>query len=653
MNPSAAPGGSTTSPAPARLLRPGDRPAWRHFALPALGLVLIALFCIHEVGNTDTGFHLRAGRFILDNRTWPRNDTLTFTRTDQPYVDTTWGYQVLLALAHQWVDASGMIGLSACLALGAFYLTYRTIRLAPVDPLSAGLLLPLGGIACAMRFEIRPELLSLFLLALILHILVRRAEGRSAPLWALPAILLVWANCHSFFMLGWGAMAAFGVGLLLRDRRVDRPLFGWSVVAVLICVVNPYGLRGVTFPLTLLTRFDSSNVFSQSISELTSPFFLRSSPQMPFVPYWPVYSFRFLAVLSVVALVPAFRARRYWAILLWLMFFPLAAKAIRNMPLLIITCLPMMAWSLPAHRLLDAFRLEGRTRRAVSALTGLLAGLVLMALCLRVVHSAYYIDMRQALRFGTGWNRLELPIDAVRYAKQAGLTGRMLNHLNFGGYMIWAQPEPVFIDGRLEVVGEEFYQRYLAILESQNELEAAVKQYGIRWMIFPYAISPKLLVRMSGDPRWRLAYVDHIAAIFIRSDAGLEQCIDPRLAELRALPRGVPPFGELPGLGGPARPVPWRRWIEGVVERASFPTEDYNLGIFHLYRQELPQGAARFVAAIRASGGRFYEMYNNLGAVLFRMGQSEEAARCYRIVLEEDPGNAIARQRVTPIAGRR
>jgi tetratricopeptide (TPR) repeat protein len=80
-----------------------------------------------------------------------------------------------------------------------------------------------------------------------------------------------------------------------------------------------------------------------------------------------------------------------------------------------------------------------------------------------------------------------------------------------------------------------------------------------------------------------------------------------------------------------------------------FPSADHYLGLFHLYRGELAPAAARMAAAIRACDGRYYELYANLGAVLFRMKRWSDAKRCYELVLAEHASNALARERLNEI----
>src|SRR5262249_30038842 len=161
-----------------------------------------------------------------------------------------------------------------------------------------------------------------------------------------------------------------------------------------------------------------------------------------------------------------------WLALLWAGSLVLAYKMIRNLPIFVVCALPGTAAGLSAGAMMLRGVLSGeRARRAVAR--AFLAGTAAVALVLGlpVVNRASYIASRRTARFGFGWNGLALPVDAARFADRARLRGPMLNHLNFGGYLMWARAEPVFIDGRLEVVGEKFYEEYRQALASADGLE--------------------------------------------------------------------------------------------------------------------------------------------------------------------------------------
>jgi len=533
------------------------------FALFA-SLLLAALLALRQVDSLDVGFHLRAGNHMLDGQGWPRTDPFTFTLREHDYVDTSWGYQVLIAAVERANGPAGLVLLHAALVVATFALLARTARLGPADPTLLAALLLLGTLACEMRFAVRPELLSYLMLAGVIHLLQRHAEGERAPLPLLPLAFLLWANCHSLFVLGWAALGCFLVGSFLRSFELDRRLALWSLASLVAPLVNPYGLRGVIFPFTLLSRFDASNPFQQEIGEFVSPFDFQALDAQPFHPALAVWSFRVFVALGTLALIGLLRKKRFAEALLVLVFAWPSVRMLRNTPILVVAALPALSAGLvwPAR--------IARFRTVLPVLVAVFAVL----LALRVKSNAYTIDDRREHRTGLGWNESVLPVEAAEFVARAQLEGPMLNHLNFGGWLMWALDRPVFIDGRLEVVGEEFFLEYRRALDSQEALQTCVERWGIRWMIFPYATFPRLLGRMSADSRWTLVHADPVGVVFVRAAPGVAPPTDPALASVLA-PEPVRLEG-LPGLdAGPPRPTRFQRWIEGFHSPQRFPSREH------------------------------------------------------------------------------
>jgi hypothetical protein len=631
--------------AAARREKPSRQPpaapswSWLHRILLLALFLVAALLSLRQVGSADIGFHLRTGDYILGGHGFPRTDPFTETMSAHRYTDTSWGYDVLVALLYRMAGPAGLVLFHAGLVLLVFFLLLRTTRLVQSDPTSLVLLLLAGVVAMEFRFETRPELVSYALLAVLLYLLHRHAEGRACPLWAIPVVMLVWSNMHSLYVIGWLVMVAFVLGLWWARRRFDHILFRWCLLGVLVAFLNPYGWQAVAFPFSLLTRFGERNPFSQTIGEFVSPFALRILEQFPFYPMLPIWTFRILAVLSLPAAVILFRQRRMWMVLLWLAVFPLSAKMLRNVPLFLVVMLPGMAWTLSFGRTLAWFRVPARRRNLMAQGLTTLGIVFALGLGLRVVHNAYYIDTRRLERFGLGWSDMKLPLEAAQYARTAHPPGAMLNHLNFGGYLLWALPEPAFIDGRLEVVGESFYAYYLNALHAESGLEECVARYHIGWIVFPYLQEMDLLRRLSKDPRWTLTHVDPLAAVFVRRSGDA-----PAPTEL------IPPpdvrLESLPGLGGTPRPGRWARWLRGFVAMEEFPFAAFQRGLFHTIRGEKELAAGWLAEAVRESNGAYYEIYLNLAQVLERMGQKNLAQEAYRVVLQDDPQDRIARRRL-------
>ena len=133
-----------------------------------------------------------------------------------------------------------------------------------------------------------------------------------------------------------------------------------------------------------------------------------------------------------------------------------ALHSARNIPLWALTALPILALHLDSEWRQRSGGLVGRLRAAFTEADGLArAGPWAAAAALALV----------ALAFGGGrvggaqlledrFDERVFPVEAVRRARAAGLTGRMYNELAWGGYILHAWPEQrVFIDGQTDFYG--------------------------------------------------------------------------------------------------------------------------------------------------------------------------------------------------------
>jgi tetratricopeptide (TPR) repeat protein len=620
----------------------------------AATFVLLLIFGVRQIGSHDLGFHLRAGESIVQGQGWPTTDPFTFTVSDHPYVDTSWGFQVLVHLVETLLGATGLVAWQIIVALACFLLVYRTTRLNPVDPLVLVAVFLVAVVAVEIRLDVRPEWLSYLLLAATLHILSRHEQGLKSPLWLLPLIQLVWVNVHSLFVLGWAAMACFVAGSLVRAARsspvgrgIDRRLLGYCAAALPVTLLNPYGYKALLFPILLITRLNQKNVFGASIGELFSIFAVGDLPNYPWLSLSAVRVLMVLVALSAVLLLRQRGLERLSRVLLVLVFMPLAIQAVRNVPLLLVACVPGLAAAVQPG-VLDRWVPAHRRRWLRDGLLLLLL-IVTALLGARVVNDGYYIADRRQVRFGSGWNSRMLPVQATEWLSGADLDGRMLNDLGFGGYLMWRLRRPVFIDGRLEVMGEEFFNVYRAALKSPATLNAAASRYGIRWLILPYRAHSGLVYALTREPGWSLLYVDGLAAIYARVPTGLSS-VDLSARRIAAGPHGGMPLSELPGLGGGDRRSGVGAWLRGVLATQEFPTEDYGLGQFHYFRAEMPSAFAHFSQAIYDSGGAYLELYNNLGAAALFQGRRDEARRAFEVVLSVDPSNPYAKKKLAELA---
>jgi hypothetical protein len=93
---------------------------------------------------------------------------------------------------------------------------------------------------------------------------------------------------------------------------------------------------------------------------------------------------------------------------------------------------------------------------------------------------------------------------------------RVLNDLQFGGYLIWRQV-PVFVDGRAELYGESFEMAYYRALQLKdvNGFLDLLKTYRIdAVMLDPATPASRFLDHIDG---WQRLYADDRVVVHVRA----------------------------------------------------------------------------------------------------------------------------------------
>jgi hypothetical protein len=120
-----------------------------------------------------------------------------------------------------------------------------------------------------------------------------------------------------------------------------------------------------------------------------------------------------------------------------------------------------------------------------------------------------------------------LPAGAVAWIEEHQPEGKMFNHYNWGGYLIW-QLWPdyrVFVDGRTDLYGNDLLRNYLKVQAAQPGFDHVLDAYDVDWvlMLSGGALSTQLACRTA----WSEVYQDDVATIWIRSLASQDDSVDP------------------------------------------------------------------------------------------------------------------------------
>jgi hypothetical protein len=483
------------------------RSLWSPSLPLALGLAMFVFFNnatgLPLLGDPDSHWHVALGNWILTHGTVPTVDIFSFTFAGQPWIAKEWLSQVLMAVAFNLGGWGGVTALASAALATTFALLLRLL-LRDLKPLPALLMTVAAAIMTAPHFLARPHILAFPFILWWVAGLVRAVEERRAPEPLLLVAMLLWANMHGGFTLGLVLAGALALDALVgaRDNVERRALFiAWAkfgVGTLLVACVTPYGPESILVTLRIFGLGDALSV----ISEWRSPDFQNQVSQEL------VLLVALYLALSRGVKLPLIRLLIVIGLVHLFLRYARNAELLATLAPLIIA--PVLARQFPAL-VPDA--------QATAGLSGRLNALArpagAMALALAVVVGAVFAGVM--IRLGTiEPPSSNMPAAALAYARDNGIAGgRVLNHYNFGGYLIRAGV-PTFIDGRGELYGGEFIKRYAHAvnLKGDEPFETVLDRWQIDWtLLTPEQPANQLLARLPG---WRRAYGDEAAVIYVR-----------------------------------------------------------------------------------------------------------------------------------------
>ncbi len=93
----------------------------------------------------------------------------------------------------------------------------------------------------------------------------------------------------------------------------------------------------------------------------------------------------------------------------------------------------------------------------------------------------------------------------------------VLNEYGMGGYLLF-NGVPVFIDGRADMYGDDYFGAYVdALKPDQAKLKALLARYKVRWTIL--RTGNPTLPAMDAMPGWKRLYADKWAVVHVKTGA--------------------------------------------------------------------------------------------------------------------------------------
>jgi hypothetical protein len=480
----------------------------------SLTLLLFGVATACAVGTAtdpDLFWHLRTGEMILHDGV-PTGDVFSYTVPGKEWIAHEWGSQVIMWMIWSLAGSTALILAFTALTTGVYVLAARTSLARPIP---TGFIVVLAAMTARISTSPRPQLFNLLGLATVVFLFERLRARRLDPrwAWAIVPIILVWANLHSGYLMGVATVAVYAVGERFEARRGGKPLpaevVRWlpllAIAGFAVAAVNPSGTAMWTYPLDTLR----SSAMREHIREWESPDF-------HLVAFWPFLVLLAVAVTTVVA--SRVRPNRTHALLL--LGTGLASlQSMRHIPLFAVLAIPFVAPHL--QDTIDQLRAErsrvGSQLARSQPVMALTATLAIMIAALFVSAAVNNNDRAVAEIF---------PVDAVNVILDSDLAdARGFNSYGWGGYLIW-RDIPVFIDGRADVYGDEFMERYFGARDSGTDWRELFDEYDVAYVLLePGAELNPVLVEAA---EWVLVYADGVAELFVRCPDDIE-CHDPEV----------------------------------------------------------------------------------------------------------------------------
>jgi hypothetical protein len=443
---------------------------------------------ISRLSDNSFFWHLQTGRQILEH--WvPRHDPYSFTAAGTPWVAQSWLAEAIYGLLDRAVGPFGIRLLGGLTGALVSALAYRLTLKVSGDRLRAmGLTLAAVGASFTLWSE-RPLFLGILALVGLLWIVeVPESILGRRPVVSIPVLMWLWANVHGTFALGFVYLGLHLAGRWLDGSRPwqgrEATLVRAGAIAVVACLLNPYGPALLLFPLELLSRGD----ILRHVTEWRSPDF-RSLQGLTLAVWLAVF-------LACVALGRNRPSRRDMVVSV--PFLLLALWAQRNIALSPLIGLPVAARAVAAA----GARPEpaGRINRALAVL---LLALGLMWTVEAVTTPDFALD---------GY-----PVKAMEYVADHGLLGsRLMTTDRYGGYLIlkWWPRQHVFIDDRYDTYPTAITYDFIRFSDADRRWSEILDRYRIDVVVWERNKPVSLL--LDADPRWERVHDDKVAAVYVR-----------------------------------------------------------------------------------------------------------------------------------------
>ena len=470
-------------------------------------IVIVSLFATAEQ-DPDFWWHLRIGRWMVENHRLPSVDLFTYTVPNHVWTDHEYLTEILMWLVF---NATGAVGISIAFGLitwAGVWLMYRQVRRQPF--VIVGLGLALGAAAGDPIWGPRAQMITFALTCLELYWLQAYLSGRSRALTYFPLVMVLWANLHGGWVIGFGWLGVALAAELIRwawdrsnpaHRAHVRFLAIITAASAVAVMATPHGFSLYLYPFNTV----GSVAQEKLIVEWFSPDFHNTS-------LLPFEAMIFIAIAGF-----ALRRPSLYEFLLFAAGLALALQSVRNIALFVAAATPVIINTYSAYwkevSAARGWKLVVPERPTFAAVT---------AFALLVITGATLIHVWSDINPNTQQDlvRSTYPVGAADYlAAHPELGTHMFNQYGWGGYLTYRfYPDPnrkVFIFGEAALMGDDLLNEYADVQFLSADWSSILDRHQVDYIVYNRDLP--LTNVLAVDPHWKLVYEDSQAVIFVRA----------------------------------------------------------------------------------------------------------------------------------------
>ena len=495
----------TPSVAPDALRLP-ERLSARTLLLGGVMTVILVLF-IGVEQDPDFWWHLRIGRWMVEHGQLPSQDLFTFTAASHVWTDHEYLTEILMWLTYSTLGLTALCVAFGLLTWGGFWLIYLQVRRQPFVFIGVGL--AIAAVAGSPIWGPRAQMITFALSCLELYWLQGYLAGRSRAINYFPLVVILWANLHGGWVIGFVWLGVALVAELLSwawdqdnpaHRMHVRRLAVIGLASAVAVAATPHFLSLYPYPF----QTQGSEAQQRLIVEWASPnfhdLFLR-----------PFEAMAFLVIAGF-----ALRRPSLYQFLLTAAALFLALQSVRNVALFVAAATPVMIttygewWREFAAARKWTYGLP--PRRLFAVITAIVLIFIALITTVRVANNVSPAHQQSM-------DVESYPVAAADWlAAHPEVGTRMYNQYGWGGYLANRfYPDPnrqVFIFGEAALMGDQLLNEYQDVQTLRPDWKQVLDKYGVDYIVYNKDAALSNVLATQSD--WTLVYQDRVAVIYVR-----------------------------------------------------------------------------------------------------------------------------------------